>query len=68
MGRLHRFHDKKRVVQVFDYVDIHIPTLLRMYRKRSKGYKALGYRIAGQDEWTHPERGFSATNLKLPFR
>ena len=31
VGRLHRHHDNKRVVQVYDYVDIHVPTLMRMY-------------------------------------
>jgi superfamily II DNA or RNA helicase len=43
VGRLHRLHDNKRVVQVYDYVDIHVPTLMRMYRKRVKGYEAIGY-------------------------
>jgi superfamily II DNA or RNA helicase len=43
VGRLHRHHDNKQVVQVYDYVDIHVPTLMRMYRKRVKGYEAIGY-------------------------
>ena len=43
VGRLHRLHDNKRVVQVYDYVDIHVPTLMRMYKKRVKGYEAIGY-------------------------
>jgi superfamily II DNA or RNA helicase len=43
VGRLHRLHDNKQVVQVYDYVDIHIPTLMRMYKKRLKGYEAIGY-------------------------
>jgi superfamily II DNA or RNA helicase len=43
VGRLHRLHDNKRVVQVYDYVDIHVPTLMRMYKKRLKGYEAIGY-------------------------
>ncbi len=38
VGRLHRHHDNKQVVQVYDYVDIHIPMLMRMYKKRLKGY------------------------------
>jgi superfamily II DNA or RNA helicase len=45
VGRLHRLHDKKQVVQVYDYVDIHNPTLMRMYKKRLKGYDAIGYTI-----------------------
>jgi superfamily II DNA or RNA helicase len=43
VGRLHRLHDNKRVVQVYDYVDIHVPTLMRMFKKRLKGYEAIGY-------------------------
>jgi superfamily II DNA or RNA helicase len=45
VGRLHRLHDNKRVVQVYDYVDTKVPRLMRMYQKRIKGYKAIGYRI-----------------------
>jgi hypothetical protein len=35
----------KQVVQVYDYVDTHVPTLMRMYKKRLKGYEAIGYTI-----------------------
>lgn len=45
VGRLHRLHDDKRVVQVYDYVDEQVPMLMRMYTKRLAGYKAIGYRI-----------------------
>jgi superfamily II DNA or RNA helicase len=31
VGRLHRLHDGKRVVQVYDYVDSSVPMLSRMY-------------------------------------
>jgi superfamily II DNA or RNA helicase len=27
VGRLHRLHANKRVVRVFDYVDVHVPML-----------------------------------------
>jgi superfamily II DNA or RNA helicase len=45
VGRLHRIHDNKRLVQVYDYVDEKVPLLERMYQKRIKGYKAIGYEI-----------------------
>jgi superfamily II DNA or RNA helicase len=45
VGRLHRMHDTKQVVRVYDYVDIQVPMLARMYEKRVKGYKAIGYEI-----------------------
>jgi hypothetical protein len=38
------------VVQVYDYVDIHIPMLMRMYKKRLKGYEAIGHTIINGDE------------------
>jgi len=44
-GRLHRIHDNKKVVQIYDYVDIRVPVLMRMYGRRRKGYKAIGYSI-----------------------
>lgn len=42
-GRLHRLHDGKKVVQIYDYIDENIPVLMRMYDKRMKGYRAMGY-------------------------
>ncbi len=45
VGRLHRLHENKRIVQVYDYVDTQVPMLMRMFQKRIKGYKAIGYRI-----------------------
>jgi superfamily II DNA or RNA helicase len=44
-GRLHRTHAGKQLVQVFDYVDIHVPVLLRMLRKRIAGYEEIGYAV-----------------------
>lgn len=42
-GRLHRLHDGKRVVQVYDYVDPNVAMLARMYERRLRGYAAIGY-------------------------
>ncbi len=42
-GRLHRLHPGKREVRVVDYVDTRIPMLARMFEKRLRGYKAMGY-------------------------
>ncbi|MBI4681273.1 MAG: DEAD/DEAH box helicase family protein, partial [Nitrospirae bacterium] len=42
-GRLHRLHPKKTEIRIYDYVDVNIPVLLRMYKKRFNTYKALGY-------------------------
>ncbi|MFC1827009.1 DEAD/DEAH box helicase [Thermodesulfobacteriota bacterium] len=45
-GRLHRMYDGKKEVHIYDYVDSQIPMLMRMYEKRLKGYKAIGYSIS----------------------
>jgi superfamily II DNA or RNA helicase len=45
VGRLHRSHHGKGKVTVYDYVDFQVPTLARMFKKRTRGYKALGYGI-----------------------
>jgi superfamily II DNA or RNA helicase len=73
VGRLHRHHDNKQVVQVYDYVDIHIPTLMRMYKKRLKGYEAIGYLVQNSqknqgeeaDDSIHRARQTSYIKLEL---
>ena len=42
-GRLHRLHDMKKDVIIYDYADIDVPMLAKMYEKRRRGYKAIGY-------------------------
>jgi len=44
-GRIHRESDGKDQVTIFDYVDSSLPMLERMFLKREKGYKAMGYEI-----------------------
>ncbi len=43
-GRLHRLFKTKRDVQIYDYVDIHIKMLEKMYGKRLKAYASIGYK------------------------
>jgi superfamily II DNA or RNA helicase len=45
-GRLHREHATKADVRIVDLVDTGHPALLRMWEKRQRGYRAMGYRIA----------------------
>lgn len=47
-GRLHRDVEGKTDVRIFDYVDLSIPFLERMYKNRLKTYGKLGYRIEGE--------------------
>ncbi len=44
-GRLHREHASKTDVKIIDIVDTGHPALLRMWDKRQRGYRAMGYRI-----------------------
>jgi very-short-patch-repair endonuclease len=45
VGRLHRLYDGKREVRVYDYADLNVPMLSRMFDKRCSGYESLGYSI-----------------------
>ncbi|GAB4238321.1 MAG: hypothetical protein OHK0028_15860 [Deltaproteobacteria bacterium] len=42
-GRLHRQRPEKKEVRIYDFVDRNVPMLARMFEKRMKGYRALGY-------------------------
>jgi len=48
-GRLHREHASKTDVRIIDFVDTGHPALLRMWDKRQRGYRAMGYRIGAND-------------------
>ena len=45
-GRLHRAHQDKKEVLIYDYVDNNVPMLDKMSEKRIKGYENLGYSIS----------------------
>ena len=45
VGRLHRLYDGKREVRVYDYADLNVPMLARMFDRRSRGYEAIGYKM-----------------------
>ena len=44
-GRLHRKHHAKTEVRMMDYVDRNVPMLARMFEKRMRGYRAMGYSV-----------------------
>ena len=46
-GRLHRNYEGKQEVLIYDYVDIRVPMLERMYHKRLSGYASIGYTVRG---------------------
>jgi superfamily II DNA or RNA helicase len=47
-GRLHREHASKTDARIIDFVDTGHPALLRMWDKRQRGYRAMGYRMADE--------------------
>jgi len=48
-GRLHRLFAQKKEVRIYDYVDIQVKMLERMYQKRLAGYASMGYAAKGED-------------------
>ena len=44
-GRLHRLYEGKSEVRVYDYADLNVPMLSRMFDRRCSGYEAGGYEI-----------------------
>ncbi len=44
-GRLHRLHEGKSEVRIYDYADLNVPLLSRMFDRRCRGYEAVGYTI-----------------------
>lgn len=53
-GRLHRLYRTKKEVRIYDYVDIHITMLEKMYRKRLNGYASMGYKAKGDEIMKSP--------------
>jgi superfamily II DNA or RNA helicase len=47
-GRLHREHSDKKDVRIYDYIERDQPKLSRMWDKRERGYRAMGYRVRTQ--------------------
>ncbi len=48
-GRLHRLFGGKHEVRIYDYVDIHLRMLEKMYNRRLSGYASIGYRAKAED-------------------
>lgn len=58
-GRLNRDFDGKQNVMIYDYIDANIPVFDRMYAKRLKAYKRIGYRLYAE----HPVEKQSANAI-----
>lgn len=54
VGRLHRSHEGKQQVEIFDYIDLSIPMLARMYQKRLKTTPSWGTKFIQQRTVSNP--------------
>jgi superfamily II DNA or RNA helicase len=43
-GRLHRLYPGKTETRIYDYIDENISVLSKMYQRRLKAYRAMGYK------------------------
>lgn len=46
-GRLHRNYKGKSEVIIYDYADVNSPVLLKMFSRRVKCYRSIGYEVEG---------------------
>jgi len=61
-GRIHRESDGKTQVTIHDYVDCRLPMLQRMFNKREKSYKSMGYTVlfSGESDSSNGTKQFDA--------
>jgi hypothetical protein len=41
----------KKEVVIYDYLDEKIPMLSKMFAKRQRGYRAIGYEVCDSSNW-----------------
>ena len=68
-GRLNRDYEGKKDVIIFDYIDQNIPTLERMYHRRLRTYKKIGFEVCSQilDKQTVNNSIFDSENYRAIF-
>ena len=66
-GRLHRNYEGKQEVRIYDYVDVHIPALERMYHKRLRGYPELGYSVKLSEQDDAASQIYDGQTYPVPF-
>ncbi len=69
-GRLNRDYEGKKNVIVYDYVDSHISMFDKMYAKRLKAYKQIGYEVCSglQSEKQTANAIFDSENYAAVYR
>jgi superfamily II DNA or RNA helicase len=67
VGRLHRARAGKHEVRVYDYVDRNMPVLARMFAKRLKGYRAMGYLTENEEDPVPEDMCAQVNNVRANF-
>ena len=69
VGRLNRDYEGKKDVIVYDYIDFHIPVFDRMYLKRLKTYKRIGFSVVSEEDerCQNPQAIYGAGNYSDIF-
>lgn len=66
-GRLHRNYAGKQEVRIYDYVDVHVPMLDRMYHKRLRGYSELGYQVKIREQDDNTSKIYDSQEYAAAF-
>jgi superfamily II DNA or RNA helicase len=64
-GRLNRICASKHDLRIYDYIERDEPRLARMWAKRERGYKAMGYRIRRKDQVELRQDALVTTDVEL---
>ena len=68
-GRLNRDYEGKKDVIIYDYLDQYVPMLERMYHRRLRTYKKIGFEVCTEvlDKQNITNSIFSSDNYREPF-
>lgn len=68
-GRLNRDYEGKKDVIIYDYIDQYVPMLERMYHRRLRTYKKIGFEVCTEvlDKQNITNSIFGSDNYREPF-
>jgi superfamily II DNA or RNA helicase len=65
-GRLHRLYTGKTNVRIYDYVDRNVPMLVKMFQKRLRGYRTMGYEMEKSDNTNKNSLEYDKSKTSTP--
>lgn len=63
VGRIQRFLESKKEVEVHDFIDVNVGLFANMYHERLRGYRRLGY-VINSDEMIFEKKIYSLKDYK----